>query len=196
MLIRLNKIGTKVLKWLKERGASTDNARRILQALHVRDGFIEVADGFKIFAAPTPEGFEEVEQGALLSFGKIPAGDNILEPEKVDGEFPDTDELIKGIVETENQEGAIVIGLNSRYLQDFLVGLPKGEVVKFTISGTHRPIRMATNVEGNNPRFGVLMPMQIVANAEFYNPYGLDEKAPTPTVHHSENNGKGDEEPS
>lgn len=199
MLLRLDKIGTKVLKWLKEKGASTNDNRVALVGVHVRDKFLEVANEFSVFAAPTPESMKEVEVGSLLGFDKIPAGDNILEPRVIKEAFPDIDELLKNQQNNEYEFGAIDIGIRADHLQNFLAGLPKNTCVKFTVSKPVFAIRLSTYAEGDNPRFALIMPMHLGNKATdngdaFYNPYSIDENAPTPTVQPQEKaeNGAGE----
>jgi hypothetical protein len=155
MFIKLNKIQSKLLAWV-QRAIDPDEDREPLTGAYVSDSIVG-SDGVRLIAVKTESVLEDwdlVFNDQVVRFGKIKAGENILEPQVLEhATFPD---YMENVLPT--GDPTFVTAFNPKFMIDFCRGLDKDEAVRIVFYGRLSPFELHGTMEGE-PVYGLIMPM-------------------------------------
>ena len=172
-IVRVTKGGAKVLRWIQG-ATSREDERPVLKGVHVAGGVIAAIDGYRMHAAPVPEGLDGCE-GQTVAFGNFGSA-LLVEGHEITGTgpFPDVSYLVK--VRPDAPE-AVEFYVDAKFLAEALMGM----------AGTHRgsPARIvfrskkdAIEVYGKTPEgvslYALVMPMSVAIDLT-WRPFKVEE---------------------
>jgi len=157
--VKLTRFQSKLAKWLQS-AASDDPARGILRGINVQDTYSVTADGYRMHAINQP--ILEDERGTF-ELGKVRAGENIVEPQEVKGEYPDFSFILP------TKTPVFEIAVDPALLIDALKGMPKGKPVHLRFFGDLEPMEIMGKVEPSRNDteddpvyvYALIMPMKL-----------------------------------
>jgi len=156
--VKLTRFQSQLTKWL-QLAASNDPARGILRGINVQDTYSVTADGYRMHTINQPI----LENTGTFDLGKVRAGENIIEPQEIEGKYPDIISLVPA------KEPVFEIAVDPALLVDALKGMPKYKPVRLRFFGDREPIEVMGKVEPsrndmkNDPvyMYALIMPMHL-----------------------------------
>lgn len=165
-VLKFSRHESKLLAWLLK-AASTDDARPVLEDIHVNDNSIVATDGWRMHWVDKEgvSAFAEVSD-KTMNLGKIRAGENLIEPEEHDDfNYPDCKSLIP------TREPVFEVAINPKFLVDALQGLDTAVVLRFF--GTTGPFevmgKIASKDADDTNVYALIMPMDLELVKKDYN---------------------------
>jgi len=157
-IVKLTKFQSKLAKWL-QLAASDDPARGILRGINVQDTYSVTADGYRMHAINQPI----LDKQGTFDLGKVRAGENIVEPQEVEGKYPDAISLVPA------EEPVFEIAVDPTLLIDALKGMPKYKPVRLRFFGDRQPMEVMGKVEPSRNDtedepvyvYALIMPMKL-----------------------------------
>jgi hypothetical protein len=168
MITKLNRHMSNVVRWLQS-AASQDDARQILTGIRCND-YSVACDGLRIHAVPDKIVEHEDGETQVLNFGKIRAGENIVEPERVDtrATYPNVEAIYP------TGEPVMEIAIDPRILIECIKGFPKGKPALLRFYGDNNPFevfgKIETGKEEYTDAYAVIMPMHKQTVAKVWKP--------------------------
>ena len=150
-VVRLDKNETKIAQFI-QRAQSTDESRPILNGINV-NGSVVAVDGFRLHAVSTETLYPFADlAGKTVDVGKIRSGDNLLEAEEIEGNYPDWQQILP------TTEPVVKIQVDPAFLVDACKTLDKGEAITVVIHDNLSPFEIHGTINGE-PVYAMIMPM-------------------------------------
>ena len=145
MIIKGTKEESKLIRWLQR---ATDAERENLSGFYVADGVVVAADGFQLYAAPTPDCLKELD-GQIVK-GKVASGDFVADMEQVEGKYPDFHQVMP------HDPPEFAIAMSPRLLADALSGMKDARMVILRFWTRRSPVEVCAV---GDERYALIMPM-------------------------------------
>lgn len=153
MITKLSRHVSNVVRWLQS--ATADDTRPVLSGIRCNK-YSVACDGLRIHA--TPEPVVEVEDGTIkiLDFGKVRAGESLVETVEIPGKYPDIEAIVP------QGKPTLTIAFNPRLLLDALKGFDKGTPCIMSLYGDNHPFEVCGIIKSKDestPAYALIMPM-------------------------------------
>jgi DNA polymerase III sliding clamp (beta) subunit (PCNA family) len=161
-MIKLDKFKSKLAQFI-QRAQSQDESRLALCGIYIENDSVVAVDGHRLHAIKL-DALPELEElkGKVTDLGKIRSGENILEPEVIEGKYPDILQVIP------NKEPTITFGINPKLLVDAIKTLDKNSLV-ISLHTPLEPIELFGKMNGEEV-YMLIMPMNIGKSDIYWKP--------------------------
>lgn len=150
-MIKIDKSDSKKLQFLLA-ATEKNGSRPALEGVNFTDAAVTV-DGRRLHALDIEDLTNEdlASLKGTFDMGKVRAGENIIDPQPIDDDYPDYLEIMP------KQNHGALIALDPKFLIDFCKYLDKSKPVYLKFRGSDKPIELKGTLDGVDV-YGIIMP--------------------------------------
>ena len=177
--IKLSKGESKLARWLLKARADQKDPREVLRSLNRQAGSIHACDGVRLHATKAEHLPALSEAPDTFNPGKVNAGETILDPVDVGGDYPDVVHVLRML----NGDPVLDILMNAKQLADALQGMDcdYGDAVVIRLRADNMPVEVF-GANDDQPVYALIMPYykDKTASPELWRPAKSVDPEPQP----------------